>query len=861
MKSRRIAFASMVLTLLLAAAGIRGGELPTLSAAIPAQPLAQSLFTFATQTHLDILYVTSIVRGKDGSEVPAGLAADKALAKLLAGTGLRFSFLNSRCVRILATPVRPSASAEAAQFGQAENSSETIYVTGHRTRREQVPLSLVSWSQNEILQRGITDTAGLAYITPGVEFDSYPDFGSGIETNIALRGVNSRDGSTAAIYVDDTPIPMDPSSTFGRSYPLTFDMQRVDVLLGPQGVLYGDGAEGGAAHYITVPPSLSAYDGFTSVEYSSTAHGDPSSEIGAAIGGPIKEDVLGFRIGGWYRHEGGYVDLVDPFDGGIVKANSNYVQDKAARVALAFAPSGTVLITPSFDFQQVAVNDTSAFFTYLSDPSAGRLENGKLFEQPYLDRSSRATLNAEISLGGAELSLTSARIRRTASAVVDDSFNSEQNYPNPMGPEFPMSYADAGRGWFPADLDQTSQSHQIHLNGADPDARLTWLAGAGYLHSRYRETQLISTSALADAVHTNAWIDVDLDTQRESVYGQVQMRLAQRLRASLGARFERMSFDARQSVYNIFVTYTPPVFLPRQDFRVSGSDSVLAPSFRLDFESDHDNLYYASIAKGYRAGGPNAPNATQGFFFCDLQTPHTYQPDFLWNYELGAKNTLLQGRLRTEIALFHMAWHDIQTPVFSSSCGFGYLTNAGRAVNDGFDLGFHLRLFDRMDLSLLAEHVNAHYTQTVDSLGQVVVTNGDAVGTLPLVAAPWSATATLKYSLPLGGGDSLMLRADDVYHGHNPGPFTTQNPDAIVFAPERRSDPATNQLGISAIYARSRLGLRLFVDNVFDAQPTLQRRNRIPGDTLFYATTFRPRTIGVAVNWNLGPGPAPLDGQ
>ena len=158
-----------------------------------------------------------------------------------------------------------------------------------------------------------------------------------------------------------------------------------------------------------------------------------------------------------------------------------------------------------------------------------------------------------------------------------------------------------------------------------------------------------------------------------------------------------------------------------------------------------------------------------------------------------------------------------------------------------------------MLLKLTLAYADAHYTQTVYLGSQVVATAGDVIGALPLVPPPWSAVAAVEYRRPLARNTTLSLRAQDVVHSHNPGPFTTQNPDAVVYAPERESDPATTRVDLTATLSWSQLDVAAFVTNLFDAQPTLQRRNRIPGDTLFYATTFRPRTVGLSVNWRFGP--------
>ena len=137
----------------------------------------------------------------------------------------------------------------------------------------------------------------------------------------------------------------------------------------------------------------------------------------------------------------------------------------------------------------------------------------------------------------------------------------------------------------------------------------------------------------------------------------------------------------------------------------------------------------------------------------------------------------------------------------------------------------------------------------VTSGNAVIVGKGDAIGVLPLVTAPWTATASVIYEFALPGGVRASLQAQDAFHSRNSGPFTSDNPAALVYAPTRRPNPSTNLLNLRSVVTWAHLELSVFVNNALDSQPTLQRRNYVPTDTLFYATTFRPRTVGIATNW------------
>jgi iron complex outermembrane recepter protein len=184
------------------------------------------------------------------------------------------------------------------------------------------------------------------------------------------------------------------------------------------------------------------------------------------------------------------------------------------------------------------------------------------------------------------------------------------------------------------------------------------------------------------------------------------------------------------------------------------------------------------------------------------------------------------------------------------ACGSAYTTNVGAAVSDGFDLGLRAALGDSLRLGLAVGYADAHYARTIVTDGAVRASSGDAVGSLPLVPAPWNVSALVDYQAVVGSGLTLGARAEDVYHSHNPGPFYSQDPASLSYDPSKRSDPAYRVLNLQASLRSTRLELTLAVDNALDAQPTLLLRNAYPRSTFFYATTLRPRTTRLAVNWH-----------
>lgn len=840
----RVARLSLAAILLLAVSALPAATPGTLRADIPSQPLRSALADWAQQTDLQIIYLADVVHDQQSAGASAGLAARDALTQLLVGTGLRFEFITPRAVRISAAPrAAPSAVTPATATAPEGpvGSSEEVVVTGMRMRGEfqNVPVSVVVWKAQDLEAARVDDASRLADLTPGVEFDSYLDYGAGIETNISIRGVNSRDGSTVAVYLDDIPIPTDRASLFGRAYPLLFDLDHVEVLRGPQGTLMGEGAEGGGLRFVRPEPSTSAFTSLAHAEYSATLHGAPSYEFGGNLDVPLLPEHLGFRLSAWSRQDGGFVDRVDPYTTAPLELNANSAQRDAFSTALVFKLGPDFSIIPGFDYQSVAINDSSAFFTFLSSPGDGVLRSGKYLSQPYFDRYRLPSLKIVGELGSARLVSESAYLYRWASAFADATDNGTTSGPCTVTPTAPLCLGSPGTAnGVPLSLEQRVISQLIRLESTDPAARVRWLVGAQYLHAHYTGDQDLVNEASSEGGGVNGRLDFDLNTIQVAAFGQADVRLPKGFTATVGVRTERMSYDSLSII-------SARSGFPDSNYSAQDQTTEVAPHLALNYQPDAHHLYYVSAAKGYRMGGPNLP---LGLECGSTATVDTYAPDSVWSYELGAKTSSFSGRLQTDVSVFHAVWHNMQLQIPYNNCGFGYTDNVGAAESNGFDLGVDAALTSHLNLRVLAAYADARYTQTVDFEGHPLVSSGDALGAVPLVPSPFTASAIATYTTAIN--DSIVsLRAQDVFHSRNHGPFNTDNPDGVVYDPERQADPPTNQLDFSIGVSRRTLEVSTFLLNAFNAQPTLQLRNRGPGDPLLYATTLRPRTVGVAVNW------------
>ena len=212
------------------------------------------------------------------------------------------------------------------------NGLEEIVVTATRRteRLQDVPVSATAFSQEKLDAQGLRSIDDLTRLTPGVTFQRDATTSSGNfndeDSDINIRGVDSTAGtSTVGIYIDDTPIQgRHISFTSFNAFPALFDLERVEVLRGPQGTLFGAGSEGGTVRFIQPSPDLHTDSVYMRSELATTEHGDPTYELGAAIGGPIIDDKLGFRVSASYREDGGWVDHVDYRTEAVTKSDSNY---------------------------------------------------------------------------------------------------------------------------------------------------------------------------------------------------------------------------------------------------------------------------------------------------------------------------------------------------------------------------------------------------------------------------------------------------------------------------------------------------------------------------------------------------------
>jgi outer membrane receptor protein involved in Fe transport len=845
---------------------------PSLSADIPGGPVAGALANFTRQTGLQLVYVSDIAKGRTSHGARAGTSPAQALTQLLAGTGLGYTFVNDRTVRIYVLAMAPETprTLEEERAPRPEEPVEEVVVLASRGEEpvREVPVSLVVWSSDAIATTGAKNLQQVAAMTPSVEYDFDTAVGAGISTNLSIRGVNDAGGrSTTRIFVDDAPLHS-LQSDFGEVRPLMFDVDRVEIIRGPQGALLGEGTEGGAVRLLLHQPNLSEFSGQAQVEGATTEDGAPSYEAGAAFGGPIVRERLGFRISAWYRRDGGYVDHVDPFTGAIVEADSNWSVSKNGRVALGIAPTNGVLITPALSYQSANLNDSPVFYQSLSNLDAGMLRNGKLLRQPYDDSYTLASLNLSANLSFADLTAVTSYFRRSADTLVDYT----NSYPNyflgefgPL-PVYPVGYENAAG--FTHQLVVNAGTGEIRLRSPNPQDRLTWMAGAFYSNVRQEDLQTLANKAAYfgqtdPQFNLGATIDSRIRATQFAVFGELDLRISSRLRTSVGLRATVDESQQTKATAGL-TTPVPPEHAPMQ------RDKPVAPRADLSYQASPSSLLFVSVAKGYRSAGIDPPSP----FPCTTDVAIPFPADSVWSAEVGTKNALSGRRVQLDLSIYYMRWQNLHQLLFSrTNCT--QVTSENDASSRGFDLAFEAFATEHLRTELSVSYIDAHYSNTsylsgAGTNGQdyFVISKGDRLGTLPQVPAPWKATALINYEIALPRAVTANLQVEDIFRSHNPGTFFTRPtaqgcclqgppypppPWAWSVTDYPSADPATNVINLRARFSKANAELKLYVDNVLNSHPLLLGKTEgssygvVLGPPLVYGITLRPRTTGLAL--------------
>jgi iron complex outermembrane receptor protein len=763
--------------------------------------------------------------------------------------------------------------------GAAGGLEEIVVTATRRTERLQdVSISATAFTQERIDAQGLRSIDDLTRLTPGVTFQRDGNTSAGNfndeDSDINIRGVDSTAGtSTVGIYIDDTPIQgRHISFTSFNAFPALFDLERVEVLRGPQGTLFGAGSEGGTVRFIQPAPDLHTESTYLRSELATTRGGGATYELGGAIGGPVIDDKLGFRLSASFREDGGWVNHVNYANNAITQSHANYLDTVVIRGALKWALSDTLSISPSIYYQQLRLGDTSSYWPSLSNPDGASFENGNAQRNPSTDPFYLAAVKIDWDAGGAHLTSNTSFYSRRQHSISDYTQFDRALF----GLTLPPPSGDLGTSH---DADSQDNFYQeFRLQSVDATARFVWTTGLFFARLNENTTETVFDPNLdAEFNAANAAFGVTLctpqapcpngeilvqpvsriiDTQY-ALFGDATWKFADAWKITAGVRASHVRYSGDLVYYGPFLSPDSGVLSPLVGVG-SNSETPITPKAVLAYQPDQRSLLYLSASKGYRPGGINgqlsslcADNLTSIGLAAG---PGLYAADSLWSYELGTKNSLAGGRMQVNASVFFINWNNIQQAVYLPGCGQNFVENLGKVQSVGGEIELQARPADALLLDLSVAHVDAKYTHTVcggpapctgaGAAASPVVTAGDR-----LPGAPWTFLASAEYAFPASSGRKPYVRIDYQYATAQVALQPIQDPNNGVSDPTYTGLPLIRDLSLRAGLRFGGFDLSLYAQNLTDSHPVVSHTQDTGSSGLFFNHTVRPRTIGLTATY------------
>ena len=583
---------------------------------------------------------------------------------------------------------------------------QEITVTAQKRTEDikDIPVSVSAISASQLVEHHIADYDDISRTVPGISFQA--GAGPGLE-NIEIRGVSSTSGSsTVGIYVDEVSVTV-PNTFDGTIQPKLFDLDRVEVLRGPQGTLYGASSMGGTIRFITKQPDLNAFSASAGTDLSDTQHGGLNNDEYAVVNLPVVDGVFALRIGADISDLSGYVDHylptptgagpsgtvlslgIDDSTGELGKQDVNDVRTQVLRVTGKYAGPSELTVTPALFWQRTAAADSG-----LQYPAIGLYAQDKRVAEPATDVLAMPSLTINKGLEWGELTSVTSFFQRDFNRTLDGTYyNSDvfaayyvaspkdtpqQAYATATVLAFLPSpvYNRTRTEQFSQELRITSRSasiagvpttwtagvyfadqHQSHTNyqyipGLQSDFLQTYGYGISSNASPVGPAHYPGVSYADDLIYMGNYYPAE---RQIAPFGELQFAVTSRLKAALGLRYvSAKSTDGVNSggfyAFGLPATYTN-----------DATFSATTPKISLEYAVNDLSNAYVTAAKGFRLGGPTGPDpANVPGGVCDsdyaslsINSPPTeYQSDSLWSFELGSKGTYFENRLSVNAAAY-----------------------------------------------------------------------------------------------------------------------------------------------------------------------------------------------------------------
>ena len=837
---------------------------------IPSQDLHAALQQFALLSHYKLFYRSELVSGNTSAAVQGSFSAEEAMQRMLSGTNLIFEITADGVVMIrsrdergtkaevtAAGPVRMSqismseqprndTAADPTQSSQSaggsadswKNRIEEVVVTAQKKEQllKDVPMSITAIGERSIELAGITNFTEYARMTPGLSFDyAGPGGGQVGDRSVFIRGISSTNtitgGQPVGFYIGETPVPF--------SDPNLFDINRIEVLRGPQGTLYGSGSMGGTVKIVPNRPNSQAFSGKADSILSTTQGGGTNYEVRGMANIPIVEDKIALRATVAARHDEGYIDnagnsllcatpdpacLDDVLDVNFDK-NVNDVDQLTARVASEIRLTDNLTLTPSIFVETKQIADRSRYTVGFENGPDGLLTNAGGPDSKEENNFAIYDMGVKYDFGAADLTSSTSYMSWEKDNVLSLSYLIQSIFGLPDTTEVGLATA----------VDRSIFTHESRLASTGAGNTLDWLVGVFY----QREDFSFGNYAAEPSIPLpNKLLSVSLfrtNTKQFAAFTEETLHLNDRLSVTGGLRYFRAEVESTS-------TTKASLFQGPVDAREELGPAVetgFTPKVAVSYKVNEDVLVYALAARGFRAGGPTRTPAEIPACVAELATlglspGKSFESDTLWNYEAGTKSVWADGRLTANVSGYYIDWDNIQQEL-QLSCGFSFTTNFGKAISKGAELELKAVPVRGLDLGVAVGYIDAQ-------LAQNNPTGVGKDGDMTLQTPKWTVAVESQYTVPVGFGYSAYVRGNYQHVGRAATTFNSVGvADNAIFRPSY--DMASFSLGLT----NDIWEVVAFMQNAFNERPQFDSFVDSVGTAFPQAITVQPKTIGVTV--------------
>ncbi|MFL6603740.1 MAG: TonB-dependent receptor [Steroidobacteraceae bacterium] len=717
-------------------------------------------------------------------------------------TIIRASFIRSLALSVVAAAWLTGprvASAQPAE--QAPGALEEIIVTAQKrsANLQDVPFSVSATSEAQIRESGSENIVDLARNIAGF---AMADLGPG-QSQMAIRGISSgqviRDQpgvkEQVGVYLDESPISV---ALFTPDLEL-FDIDRFEVLRGPQGTLFGAGSEAGTVRYITRQPQMGKFEAVTDGSFEQVQHGSQGGSVRGAVNIPVT-DLAAARFAVYFHHLPGFIDAIQP--GGGLKKDVNDGDRAGMRLALLVQPTEQLSITPRIVYQNLSTSGYPRVDLYniLGNPyaavapvSVGSLQQYTQLREGLSDQFVLTDLKADYNLGPATLTSVTSYTHRQVRVLRDATQLTGSVTIDILGADDQAAARLSSPLYDRTALNVISEEIRLASNGSGP---IDWLVGGFFQHVNRHYGQSLPTpgydaligvpgSAVNAPPDTPYYSDLHYRLKQYAGFGEATWHVTEQLALTGGLRYYKFTEDKTFLLAGAFADET---FVPNTNPPVPGAipastdSSGTSPRGIISFKLNEDVQFNAQAARGFRLGGINDPINLP---LCSPNDRAVFgnQPNWrdekTWNYEIGAKTRWLDRRVTFNVAAFYADIKDLQATTTAGTCSSRVVFNVPKARSEGIEAELFARPNTTWDFGLSATVIDAKLTSSVtstDQTGTVVVVGGLADGNRLPTAPKFQAAASAGYTLPLMENRDFFANLTVQYVGSSFSQFENEEP-------------------------------------------------------------------------------------